>query len=589
MVGVIALASSVQAALGPITNTTLGPVEGLTLDGVDIYRGIPFAAPPTGSFRFRAPQAMTPWSTVRKAWVNGNICPQLRLADWLYIGNEDCLYLDVYTPTVHNKPLPVLVWIYGGGWVFGDGTEFGYYDAKDLVKARDFVVVTFNYRLGPLGFLAVDALKNETANGAVGNYALLDQRAALQWVQANIAAFGGDPSAVTIAGESAGAFSTCFHLASVASRGLFRSAILESGTCDAPQFFQSYDNSRAWSHTFGMMVGCDFNDPPEQYLQCLRSLPTGKIMGAYKGASGNMLPIQRMETQSATHAERGESWTFTHRGVKTHIEPHAVREMRALAERFRSLSAKYASGYLPQLYPLMPWGATIDGTDTGLYMTPLQHIESGIWNNVPVMMGTNKDEGDIFVPAMVLLIKGIHFPLQQQDVQPMLLHFFANQTIVDSIVQMYPVYQYKDYEDMASAILRDFFFACSARRALKAVVRQNSTAYLYHFVHKGDFIEDPILGDYHSSELQFVFNHAWPPLIHIFSDNDWEMARIFTTYYKNFISSGNPNGQTVVDWPHYAESEQNIVLEVPAHVENDLFETQCVFRDSVVAEMSTRR
>jgi len=200
--------------------------------GVYSYKGVPFAQPPTGSLRWREPQAPKNWEGVRKADHFGPQAMQRTLySDMIFRSDgksEDCLYLNVWTPAKSPKEkLPVLVYFYGGGFIAGDGSE-GRYDGESMAK-KGIVAVTVNYRLGVFGFMAHPELTKESPNHASGNYGFMDQHAALLWVQKNIAAFGGDPQKVTIAGESAGSMSVSAQVASPLSKGLFARAIGESG------------------------------------------------------------------------------------------------------------------------------------------------------------------------------------------------------------------------------------------------------------------------------------------------------------------------------------------------------------------------
>ena len=240
-------------ALGPVVNTTGGAVRGTSKDGVNLFRDIPFAAPPIGSLRWAAPHPAASWSGVRDATKVGNQCPQLDV-----LGNEDCLYLQLAVPEkcTPAAPCPVMFWIYGGAYVLGSDNEYGWYDPHDLAKAQDVVVVASNYRVGSLGFLALEALARESG-GTVGNWGTLDQTAALRWAQKNLAAFGGDPGAVTLFGQSAGAISVCWHMASPGSRGLFHRAILESGTCDQPSFFQRRADAVGFGEYAAAKAGCN--------------------------------------------------------------------------------------------------------------------------------------------------------------------------------------------------------------------------------------------------------------------------------------------------------------------------------------------
>jgi para-nitrobenzyl esterase len=217
---------------GLITATADGRVQGKHTEGIDQFLGIPYAAPPVGPLRWQAPQPARPWTGVRGATTYGNRCPQLASGNGPREDTENCLFLNVFTPAgYHPGPgrggLPVLFMIHGGGLANGAGDQ---HDGSLIVNTDHIVVVSINYRLGVFGFLDVPRLGTSplTANG---NYGLLDQEAALRWVQRNIGAFGGDPGRVTIAGESAGGWSMCALMSSPPARGLFSAAIMESGSC----------------------------------------------------------------------------------------------------------------------------------------------------------------------------------------------------------------------------------------------------------------------------------------------------------------------------------------------------------------------
>lgn len=217
-----------------VVKTANGTLEGRGVQpsGVRIFRGIPFAQPPTGDLRWREPQPVKNWQGVRQAFDFGPRCMQARIFDdMIFRSNgvsEDCLYLNVWTPAKSaSERLPVLVYFYGGGFVSGDGSE-PRYDGESLA-AKEIVVLTVNYRLGVFGFMSHPELTKESSHSASGNYGFLDQNAALQWVQRNIANFGGDPKRVTIAGESAGSISVSAHMVSPLSKNLIAGAIGESG------------------------------------------------------------------------------------------------------------------------------------------------------------------------------------------------------------------------------------------------------------------------------------------------------------------------------------------------------------------------
>ncbi len=214
--------------------TATGLVEGMLDGAVGCFLGIPFARPPIGELRWCPPEPVEPWEGVRSARAFGN--PPMQYVDAIPViherkptPSEDCLYLNVWRPARRSATgLPVMVWFHGGAFVVGSGSA-AEFDGRRLAMAG-VVVVTVNYRLGPFGFFAHPALAAQSPTGSTGNYGLLDQRAALQWVQENIAAFGGDPANVTIFGESAGGISVSCHVASPQSQGLFAKAISQSAT-----------------------------------------------------------------------------------------------------------------------------------------------------------------------------------------------------------------------------------------------------------------------------------------------------------------------------------------------------------------------
>jgi len=237
-----------------------------------VFEGIPYAAPPVGPLRWQPPLPRARWEGVRDATKPGLRCIQDTEVDFSFgrPSGEDCLSLNVWAPAgaTPTTRRPVMVWIHGGGFRNGSADA---YDARWLTTQGDIVVVTINYRLGALGFLADPAL---APNGDVGNYGLADQQAALRWVRDNIANFGGDPAKVTIAGESAGAMSVCDHLVAPGSAGLFRAAVLQSGPCQAQA-----DRLTAERVSADYAVGKGCRDPA-QVAQCLRALPTSRLQNA---------------------------------------------------------------------------------------------------------------------------------------------------------------------------------------------------------------------------------------------------------------------------------------------------------------------
>jgi para-nitrobenzyl esterase len=272
------------AAAADQVRTKAGIVEGFTeTEGlVRVFRGIPFAAPPTGDLRWREPQPAVPWPGVRKATAFGQRCQQGPIFDDMVFRDEpseDCLYLNVWTPArSSSERLPVMVWIHGGGFQAGSASE-PRQDGGRLAR-KGVVVVGINYRLGVFGFLAHPSLTKESGRGASGNYGLMDQVAALRWVRENVAGFGGDPRNVTIFGESAGSFAVSALVASRLARGLVHRAIGESGAYLGRHALEP--KSLAASEEMGSKLEASIGAGS---LAGLRAKPAGEILQA-------ALPVQ---------------------------------------------------------------------------------------------------------------------------------------------------------------------------------------------------------------------------------------------------------------------------------------------------------
>ena len=294
--GTRAAASGSRSGGAPIVTTDDGAVRGTTAGTVAEFLGIPYAAAPTGHLRWRPPQPASSWSGVRDATQFGAGCPQALTGNpFLPPGaiSEDCLNLNVYTPAARpGANRPVLVWIHGGGLVQDGGRN---YDGTKLA-ATGAVVVTINYRLGALGFLAHPAL---ASHGAAGNYGLMDQQAALRWVQRNIARFGGDPRNVTIAGQSAGGLSVLAQMVSPGARGLFQKAIVESGTFALNQ--RPLAAAEASGETFAQSVGC-----ADQTAACLRSVPVSDLVSKFGVEIPGVVDGSVLTQQIGTALARGQ-------------------------------------------------------------------------------------------------------------------------------------------------------------------------------------------------------------------------------------------------------------------------------------------
>jgi para-nitrobenzyl esterase len=282
-----------------VVRTADGLLQGKSAEDTSQFLGIPYAAPPVGGLRWQAPQPARHWAGIRQATSYGNRCPQLASGNGPRSDSEDCLYLNVFAPPdarsggPHGK-LPVLVMIHGGGLVNGSGDQ---HDGSLIVTTDHIIVVSVNYRLGVFGFLNVPGLGSSpvTANG---NYGLLDQEAALRWVHRDIAAFGGDPSRVTIAGESAGGWSMCALMTSPPARGLFSAAIMESGSCAS----RTPADAQSAGLSFASGAGCP---DAATAAACLRSLPPATLLNdsaSYSpefGSGGPELPVPPAQAVAA--------------------------------------------------------------------------------------------------------------------------------------------------------------------------------------------------------------------------------------------------------------------------------------------------
>ncbi len=279
-------AGAIAAPPNVVVQTPDGVLAGLWQPGYELFEGIQYAQPPVGALRWQPPQPVQPWTGVRDAAHPGNECVQQAIfwrpvspASW----HEDCLYLNVYAPARAEQKLPVLVWFHGGGWVNGAGTDV---QPTWLTEQGD-VVVTVNYRLGALGYLALPALDGKSADKqSSGQYGDLDKTEALRWVRRNIGAFGGDPDRVTIAGQSAGAGSVCWLLASPAAKGLFQRAVVQSiGDCNNI----THEEAEARGRSFAQAIGC--NDAATM-ATCLRDKTPAAVIDAQATTSIAWRPVQ---------------------------------------------------------------------------------------------------------------------------------------------------------------------------------------------------------------------------------------------------------------------------------------------------------
>jgi para-nitrobenzyl esterase len=267
--GIDACAPTEPLGVGVVL-TSFGPVAGTLVDGVTSYLGVPYAAPPIGALRWQPPVDPTCWSETLVADSFGSMCAQLESDSGPVVGDEDCLTLNVWAPQSAG-PHPVMVFIHGGGHTTGTSTN-PLYDGAELARTQDVVVVTINYRLGALGYLADASLDAGDPRGVSGNYGLLDQIHALRWVASNVEGFGGDPARVLVFGESAGAVSTCAVVGAPQADGLYTRALVQSGTCSfrtAAKYAE--DVGAPWIAASGCAGEADV-------AACLRAMPAADVL-----------------------------------------------------------------------------------------------------------------------------------------------------------------------------------------------------------------------------------------------------------------------------------------------------------------------
>ena len=492
-----------------------GPIHGAQTADVRHFLGIPYAAPPVGDGRWRAPQPIAPWTDTLMANEVGSQCPQiLSFSGPSY--DEDCLFVNVWTPAGAHD-LPVMVWLHGGAFIFGSGGDKYY--AGDTLADQGMVVVTINYRLGAFGFLAHPALTVEDpAYPTSGNYGLEDQRVALQWVQRNIAAFGGDPAHVTLFGESAGGFSTCVHYLSSRTQGLFEAAISESGLCGAPVLELPHAMAEAQGVMLGATLGCSGSDATA--LACLRGIGVSQLLAA------TGLPPAANQTPGGPF---------------------------------------YQTTILPTALP------NVDGYVLAAPMD--QELAAGAYEPRPLILGTNKNEGTLFHAS--IYAKEV---ADETDYRTALAEPFGASN-VDAIVAQYPVASFDSANDAIAEVTGDAFFVCPARREARAIAAAGATVFRYSFERE---LENPFetgLGVFHSSELPFVFGNDDYPLGRI--GDATSLSQTMGDYWTQFAKTSDPNASKSPAWPSYDASDTYQLLDVPISTSTAQKAAQCDFWDTL--------
>jgi para-nitrobenzyl esterase len=453
-----------------------GRISGSVDRGVRVFKGIPYAAAPVGDRRWTPPQPVTSWQGVRDATAFGAECPQTQYpAGSIYVRplaaqSEDCLFLNVWTAAAPGSRTPVLVWIHGGALTRGSGIS----DTRDGVPLarKGIVLVTLNYRLGALGYLAHPDLTAESPQRSSGNYGVLDQIAALEWVKANITAFGGDPANVTIAGESAGAWAVNTLVASPLAKGLFVRAIGQSGG------------------RFGRTPHLSQDRGSQQAAEKV-GLALAKTLGAATLADLRQLPAETVV--------RGTGFR-TQENVDGWVLPGEIRTL--FAEK--------------------------------------RH------NPVPVIVGSTADE-------MTSLTGTGGAPRTLDEFRARMRQQYGD--LAPEFERVYDVRGDADVVAATLAIARDTTFSSHMRQWARATVASGQRAYLYSFSHAPPHPRARDLRAFHAGDIPYVFNvvPSQDPRESGFtySEVDRRLAEAMSSYWVNFVKTGNPNGGDLPEWEPY--------------------------------------
>jgi len=510
-----------------VVSTDKGKVAGLDNGTMDEFLGIPYAAPPVGANRWKPPQPHASWTGQLNATHFANHCPQLASPFGMQqLDTEDCLYLNVYTPpgtpTTNSKDyLPVMVWIHGGSLVHGESDD---YNPSKLV-AENVIVVTLNYRLGVLGYLAHPDLSNGGPSGASGNFGFMDQQYALHWVQNNISKFGGNPNNVTIFGESAGGLSVHVQLASPRAAGLFHQAIIESGAyqLDSTTLTKSttpiYNDTtslataESWGETFSSSVGCGAQKTAAETAACLRKVPLNTIVNYSLAGT-----------------------------IATPVVDHYV------------LTQSIGSA-----------------------------LESGQFNKVPVMEGSNHDEWRLFV-ALYWDLAG--YPVGHGNITYEYCNYKTFPALDPAqradIAAEYPQTGYLTPSIALGASGTDGIFACNSRASIRLIAKHVATyAYEFNdetapelFLKPDSYFSTDGYGAAHASELQYIFDLANTPYKISLSPAQKELSRNMVIYWTQFARSGNPNGNPNSSlaplWPKYVATTDEFLSLSPTEIKKDL-------------------
>jgi len=493
-----------------------GSVQGLWADetrGVRVFMGLPYATAPVGDLRFKPPTPHPGWTTLRDATRPASACPQHPAADafvWSrapFEANEDCLYLNVWTPSGAGDRLPVMVWVHGGSHTSGFG-HARIFDGTALAR-RDVVIVTINYRLGALGFLAHPALAVESSHGSSGNYGLLDVIAALQWVESSISALGGDPDNVTLFGQSAGSQTICLLMTSPLAKGLFDKAIGQSASCAMPASDKDADGYERGSRFATQALEASshaLNADPEKdgssLAAALRALPVEKILAA----------------------EVTSGWDQASRTV---VDGWVVPD----PARSRLQAGKQAH------IPLLLGSAA----DEGVGLLPLAEN----LDDAALRARLERRFGD-----QATRLYELYAPERSQSPA------IAERTINADIFLTLGMREWADLHSRSHAPVYLYHMA-HVPPAFRLYDPDSPDLRLA----KGP----RSVGAYHSGDLAFVFDNMH--LVgHDWNDADRQTATLMADYWTTFARTGNPNGSSRPEWPLYNTVDRGtLVFDKGAH------------------------
>ncbi len=485
----------------PVIQTENGKIQGTNESGIRVFKGIPYAAPPIGNFRWKEPQPVQNWTGIRSAKKFGPHAMQLNVyGDMNFQSDsmsEDCLYLNVWTPANSSSDkLPVMVYFHGGGLVTGSGDE-PRYAGKTMAK-NGIVTITVNYRLGIFGFFSHPALTKESPNHSSGNYGYMDQNAALKWVKENISSFGGDPNRVTIAGESAGSRSVTAQMTTPLSKGLFQQAICSSGS------------------VFGSLTPKKLSIAEQQGVEIAKSLDAKKLSDLRKIPADELLHKGKVKTFGTI-----DGYFFTD-------EPAKILEKKK--ENDVPLLIGWNSMELPMQWFLANKKPTIDNLKATLTTLFSDEQVNQILEKYHL-----KTDDDVINEGYKL----------SRDI------FIAYNTwkwcTMHAKNTDHPVYRY---------------LYCHARPGIK---QKNMESGLAGGVKKADSKEETypqpkVKGPVHSADIEYAMGNLSTNEIYDWNADDYEVSTIFLRYYANFVKTGNPNGLGLINWPAYNKNDNSPVL-----------------------------